>query len=134
MDRSTETNLGEIIKQQRLMMSLTLQELAGGAGVSSSHVGRIERGERFPSAHILRKIAKPLGFDEDELFTLAGFLSSSSVAEEGDSDYRGRHLDPYVAKILAEESIEVQRAVIGILSILKSVAKALTKEGDRPPV
>ena len=40
-------------------------------------------------------------------------------------DYSGRQLHPYVARMLAEEPVEVQRAVIGILSILKSIAKAM---------
>ena len=122
-------NLGRILKQQRMTVPLTLQELAATSGVSSSHLGRIERGERFPSARILRKLAKPLGFDEDELFTLAGFLSpqTPSVADERSSGYIGRQLDPYVAKMLAEESIEVQRAVIGILSMLKSIARGMAK-------
>jgi len=122
-------DLGKIIKQQRITVPLTLQELATESGVSSSHLGRIERGERFPSARILRKIAKPLGFDEDELFTLAGFLSPqpSAVAEESGTRYNSRQLDPYVTRMLAEEPPEVQRAVIGILSLLKSVAKGTSK-------
>jgi len=125
-------DLGRIIKQQRVTIPLTLQELAATSGVSSSHLGRIERGERFPSAHILRRIAKPLGFDEDELFTIAGFLSpqTSGVAEERSAVYGSQRLDPYVAKMLAEEPIEIQRAVIGILNTLKLVAKAMTKETD----
>ncbi len=128
----SDNNLGRILKQQRIAIPLTLQELATTSGVSSSHLGRIERGERFPSAHILRKIAKPLGFDEDELFTLAGFLSPQSpgVAEERSPGYGSRHLDPYVAKVLAEEPAEVQRAVIGILTILKSVARGIAKDSD----
>ncbi len=127
-----DNNLGRILKQQRIAIPLTLQELAATSGVSSSHLGRIERGERFPSAHILRRIAKPLGFDEDELFTLAGFLSpqTPSVAEESSTRYTSRHLDPYVAKMLAEEPIEVQRAVIGILTMLKSIARGMTKGSD----
>ena len=127
-----DNNLGRILKQQRIAIPLTLQELAATSGVSSSHLGRIERGERFPSAHILRRIAKPLGFDEDELFTLAGFLSpqTPSVAEESSRGYTSRHLDPYVAKMLAEEPIEVQRAVIGILTMLKSIARGMTKGSD----
>ena len=125
-------NLGKILKQQRISVPLTLQELATTSGVSSSHLGRIERGERFPSAHILRKIAKPLGFDEDELFTLAGFLSphTPGVAEERSSGYSSRHLDPYVAKVLAEEPVEVQRAIIGILTMLKSISRGMSKESD----
>jgi transcriptional regulator with XRE-family HTH domain len=125
----SNNDLGKIIKQQRITAPLTLQELAAVSGVSSSHLGRIERGERFPSARILRKIAKPLGFGEDELFTLAGFLSpqTSGVAEESGIRYNNRQLDPYVARMLAEEPPEIQRAVIGILSLLKSVAKGISK-------
>ena len=129
-------DLGKILKQQRISIPLTLQELAAASRVSSSHLGRIERGERFPSAHVLRRIAKPLGFDEDQLFTLAGFLSphTTGVTEESLSEYHGRHLDPYVAKLLAEEPVEVQRTVIGILNMLKSIAKGTTKKSDSAPV
>ncbi len=125
----TDNNLGKILKQQRLAVPLTLQELSTASGVSSSHLGRIERGERFPSAHILRRIARPLGFDEDELFTLAGFLSpQSGVAEENSPAYGNRHLDPYVARMLADEPVEVQRAVIGILNTMKLLARAIARE------
>jgi len=120
------TDLGKILRQQRIAIPMTLQELSRTSGVSSSHLGRIERGERFPSAHILRKIAKPLGFNDNELFTLAGFLplQTMGVAEEISTSYGNRHnLDPYVARILAEEPVDIQRAIVGILTILKSVAR-----------
>jgi len=122
-------NFGRILKQQRVSLPLTLRELSAMAGVSASHLGRIERGERFPSGSVLRKIAGPLGFEEDELFTLAGYLSppSPSVAESRPQYGRGE-LDPYVARVLAQEPIDVQRTVIGILNILSSIAKSTTKE------
>jgi transcriptional regulator with XRE-family HTH domain len=120
------TDLGRILKQQRVSLPLTLRELSSMAGVSASHLGRIERGERFPSGSVLRRIAGPLGFEEDELFTLAGYLSPQqhpSLAESR-AQYGGRgDLDPYVARALAQEPVDVQRAVIGILSILNSIAK-----------
>lgn len=129
MEKATKSNLGEIIKQQRVMMSLTLRELANKAGVSASHLGRIERSERFPSARILRKLAAPLGFEEDELFALAGYLSPHfpPLREEG-LPYGGGRLDPYVARMLAQEPVETQRAIIGILAILKSLTKSAGKE------
>ena len=129
MNNNNKSALGEILKQQRLRMSLTLRELTELSGVSASHLGRVERGERFPSASILRRIAQHLGFEEDELFTLAGYLSpvSPGIAEAHPA-YSGRQLDPYVAKVLSEEPPEVQRAVIGILSMLKSIARSLAKE------
>jgi transcriptional regulator with XRE-family HTH domain len=122
-------NLGEIIRRQRVTIPLTLQELATMSGVSPSHLGRIERGERYPSARVLRRIAKPLGLGEDGLFTLAGYLSPhySGVAE-ADAAYSGNRVDPYVAGMLAREPAEVQRALIAILTILKNIAKSVTEK------
>ena len=122
-------HLGRIIKQHRTAMGLSLRGLATAAGISSSHLGRIERGERSPSAYILRRIAKPLGFDEGELFTIAGLLSPVPT-EEVKNKLGGTvlGLDPYVAKLLAEEPLEVQRSIIGILTILKSIAKNMRRE------
>lgn len=129
MDNERNKNLGELIRQQRVTAPLTLQELASKSGVSPSHLGRIERGERFPSASILRKIAQPLGFEEGELFILADYLppQPSGIAESPPR-YIGTGLDPYVARLLGQEPVEVQRAVISILTILKSIARSVAKE------
>lgn len=123
-----DNHIGKIVKQKRTLISLTLFELGKTAGVSPSHLGKIERGERFPSARVLRKIAKPLGFNENELFMIAGFLSEqySNEVEMADTQYQYEGLDPLVAQILAKESIEVQRDIIGILSILKILARSVT--------
>ncbi len=121
MSDNSKNNLGKLLKQQRVTIPLTLDELAHASGVSASHIGRVERGERFPSAHILRKIAKPLGLAEVELFTLANYLSPQTLVAEGATEDNVGGLDLYVARILSQEPVEVQRAVIGILGILKSI-------------
>jgi transcriptional regulator with XRE-family HTH domain len=130
MNTVNRSDLGEIIRQQRVMMSLTLAELAEQSGVSASHLGRIERGERFPSARILRRLARPLGIGESELMTWASYLSPAGVAEESPTYIGDRRLDPHVARMLAQEPVDVQRAVIGILSILKSIASGMAKGRD----
>lgn len=122
---TNRNELGKILKQRRVMIPMTLQELARATGVSTSHLGRIERGERFPSARILRKTATPLGFGEDELFTLAGFMSPQPIKKVESPS--GRQLDPYVASVLSQEPVEIQRAVVAILSILKSMANLESK-------
>ncbi len=128
MENGRRNELGEILRRQRVMASLTLGELAERSGVSASHLGRIERGERFPSGRILRRLAKPLGFEENELFALAGYLSPApSVVAEESPAYAGRQLDPYVARMLAQEPVDVQRAVIGIISIMKTIAGSMKK-------
>ena len=124
---NNNNNLGEILRQRRVTVPLTLQELGATAGVSPSYLGRIENGGRFPSARVLRKIAQPLGFTEDELFALAGYLSPRPSVAEARPEYSGGQLDPYVARVLAQEPVEVQRSVIGILTILKSIARSLPK-------
>jgi len=126
MEMADNNALGRVLKQQRLMVPLTVRKLATMSGISPSYLGRIERGERFPSASILRKMAKPLGLGESELFSLAGYLSPhSDGVEEGKVEYTQGRLDPYVSRVLSGEPVKVQHAVIGILSILKSIAKSL---------
>ncbi len=121
---TASNEIGKTLKQRRLMLELTLRELATRSGVSASHLARVERGERFPSGHILRKIAKPLDLDESLLMTIAGYLPPQPPSETGEEPSLYRGLDPYVARVLVEEPVEVQRTVIGILTILKSVARA----------
>jgi len=118
-------NLAQILKRRRTMIPLTLQELAAKSGVSASHLGRIEKGKRFPSAHCLRRLAKPFGFGEVELLILGGYLSPEpSVAIEDASSER---LDPEVAKVLSQEPVEIQWAVVTILSVMKNMARILQR-------
>ncbi len=117
---TVNNDLSQILRQRRLMTGLTLKELAAKSGVSSSHIGRIEKGNRLPSGHILRKLAKPLGLAEAELLTVAGYLSPQPSSEE----YSLGQLDPYVAKVLSEEPVEIQRAVVSLLTVVKAIAKS----------
>lgn len=128
MDTVTKQRIGRILKDQRVSRPLTLQQLAAKTRVSASHLGRIERGERFPSAHVLKRMARPLGFDENELFTIAGYLSPQADSKaEAVPSFSGGQLDPYVARMLSQETVEVQRAVVGILTILRSIAGNVTR-------
>lgn len=126
MNRNTENkDFGRLIRQQRVLIPLTLYELALKSGVSPSHLGRMERGERSPSAVVLQKIARPLKFDVNELFVLAGYLPPQSVdVHETAADYNHGKLDPYVSWMLSQEPLEVQRAVIGILTIIKGAYRS----------
>ena len=116
----SNVDLGKMLRRQRVMTELTLLELAARSGVSQSHLARIGRGERFPSGHVLRKIAKPLELDESQLLIVAGYLSPQSSSGE----YSLGRLDPYVAKVLSEEPVHIQRAMISLLTIVKAIAKS----------
>jgi len=125
MITNSRNDLGKILKQRRVTIPLTLKELAHAAGVSPSHMGRVEKGTRFSSARILRKIARPLRLGEQELFTLADYLSPQTSA--GVERSNGGQLDPYVATVLSQGPAEVQRAAIIILSVLKSMARGVAE-------
>jgi len=121
-------NLGKILKQRRVMIPLTLQGLSAKSGVSESHLGRLERGERFPSARILRKIARPLGFSEHELLAFADYLPSQSL--NMDDSVNVRQLDPYVAAVLSQDPVEIQRTIVAVHSVLKNMAKSIAQENS----
>lgn len=123
MSTDNSNGLGKILKQRRIMIPLTLQELSRAADVSPSHIGRIEREERFPSARVLRRLAKPLGFGESELLSLAGYLSPQPSIEL--EKHSAGQVDPYVASVLSKEPVEVQRAVVTILIVVKNMARVL---------
>ena len=74
-------NLGVILKARRKEKGLTLVQLSSLSGLHTAHIGRIERGERFPKGSSLRKLADPLGFSEIELCKLAGFISHDADEE-----------------------------------------------------
>ncbi len=120
------------IKEYRVVMAgLTVVELCERTRpnpdakmmVSPSHLGRIERRERFPTATILLAVTQALGLSDDseeELFVLAGYRSPRT--EKG-SETRGQ-LDPYVAEVLSQEPLEVQRVIPLILLALRGIAKS----------
>lgn len=99
--------LGETLKDRRVAKGLTLQQVSIVSGVSLTHIGRIERGDRFPSARSLRNLAEPLGFTETELFKLAGFLSQDT--DEG--------LDRFKKQIKRD----IAHALVGLYSKVDSL-------------
>ncbi|MBA7703101.1 hypothetical protein ES703_111883 [subsurface metagenome] len=72
-------NLGLKLRERRKEKGLKLVDVSKLSGLHLSCVARIERGERFPTGRTLKKLVKPLGFSEIELFKLAGFLSSDKT-------------------------------------------------------
>jgi transcriptional regulator with XRE-family HTH domain len=61
--------LGKNIKNYRKLRGFSQETLAEKAGTSTTHIGMIEIGRKFPSAQMLMHIADALGVDTTELFT-----------------------------------------------------------------
>jgi transcriptional regulator with XRE-family HTH domain len=59
--------IGPTIKALRVQQSLSLNALAAAAGISPSHLSRIERGLTVPSYDVLDRVADAIGSDLREL-------------------------------------------------------------------
>ena len=61
--------LAKNIKNYRKIRGFSQEALAEKAGTSTTHIGMIEIGKKFPSSKMLEQIAAALGIDTPELFT-----------------------------------------------------------------
>jgi len=60
--------LAQNIKKYRKIRGFSQEMLAEKAGTSTTHIGMVEIGKKFPSPRMLEKIAEALGIDTPELF------------------------------------------------------------------
>jgi len=76
-------DVGDFIRAQREVASMSVRRLAELAGVSNPYLSQIERGLRKPSAEILQQIAKALQISAESLYERAGLLSSDDRPRVG---------------------------------------------------
>jgi transcriptional regulator with XRE-family HTH domain len=70
--------LGEFIRTQREVASMSVRRLAEVAGVSNPYLSQIERGLRRPSAEILQQLAHALKISVEALYVRAGLLGEEA--------------------------------------------------------
>jgi len=73
----TLKSVGEFIRTQRELMSLSMRQLAGMAAVSNPYLSQIERGVYTPSAQVLKAIAAALDLSTETLYQQAGLLDDT---------------------------------------------------------
>lgn len=113
--------IGPAIRRLRRMNGLTLDDLASQAGISASHLSRLERGQTLPSFQVLSDIAHVLGADVDE------FVRLETEVTERDAEFReildARGVPEDIQQELLSSSIELRRALIDIFKELPSPKK-----------
>lgn len=70
--------LGEFIREQRRVASLSLRKLSDMADISNPYLSQIERGLRKPSAEILQQLARALRISAETLYVQAGILDEKT--------------------------------------------------------
>lgn len=82
--------LGRVLRRQRKARRLTVEDLAGEAGVHPTYLSAIERGERNPTWRKLSDLALALG------------MPLSSLAREAEREARVMRIAESVERSLAE--------------------------------
>lgn len=73
-----DKTLGELIRNARTTLDITLRELARRLDVTPSYVSDIENDRRVPSEEVLIRIAAALDLDANDLVARSGRLASDA--------------------------------------------------------
>lgn len=114
--------IGPTIKIRRHQLAMSLNALAEEAGISPSHLSRIERGLTVPSYDVLDRIADALGSDLSALRTEEE--QARSVDGQLDSIFSQLGLDDHARLELLQLSHETREALATALQRLAAHAAA----------
>lgn len=108
--------IGPAIRKLRHEQSLTLDDLAAQAGISASHLSRLERGQTLPSFTVLAGIAHVLGVSIDEFAQLEQDVTV--LDRELGVQLSALGLDDGSRQEYLSLSIESRRVLAGVLTAL----------------
>ncbi|HMM41240.1 MAG TPA: helix-turn-helix domain-containing protein [Thermomicrobiales bacterium] len=113
--------IGPAIRRMRRMKGLTLDELASQAGISASHLSRLERGQTLPSFQVLSDIAHVLGADVDDFVRLESEVTTLDAEFQDMLDARGFPEDLQLE--LLSTSIELRQALFALFRDLGATTR-----------
>jgi transcriptional regulator with XRE-family HTH domain len=105
-------SVGDFIRTQRELMSLSMRQLAEMAQVSNPYLSQIERGVYTPSAQVLKGIADALDMSAETLYREAGLLDDS-VERPAQSVEDAIRVDPRLTQEGKQALIQVYRGLAG---------------------
>ena len=89
--------MGKAIREKRIALSYTQQELGDKVGRTASQIGQIERGITMPSVEVLTRIVQALSLDANLMF------SDREISDElKDSMILLEQVDPERRKFIIE--------------------------------
>lgn len=99
--------LGKRIREERIKLNLTQEQLAEKVDISTSYVGQIERGERNISLDTLINVANILGVTID-------FLLQDSITFQQDN------ISSQIEQIISKRTLKEKLMALDILKIMFS--------------
>ena len=120
--------IGPAIRKLRRQKELTLDDLASQAGISASHLSRLERGQTLPSFTVLAQIAHVLDASVDAFVQLEHDVTALDKEFGGTLDVLGFSQD--ARREMLSSSIELRRAVMETLRALSAVPMTTQQKQD----
>lgn len=84
-DQDIYTSIGSRIRQEREARGMTLDQLANELGIGSSHLSRMERGERGVDTVLLRRLGRMFDLPMDAFFEMPEATDALAFARQGDA-------------------------------------------------
>ncbi|TYR82117.1 helix-turn-helix transcriptional regulator [Priestia megaterium] len=127
-------DFGSCIKEMREEKGLSGRELARRASISQAYLSQLERGEnKKPSPEIIKKIAKGLDVDYNELMTLAGYLYDTERIQL-ETEKIQRDAEDINSRLLQEQDkykkLKLLQSVDKYIQTTKDLHKLLTLNFD----
>ncbi|HUG14217.1 MAG TPA: helix-turn-helix transcriptional regulator [Thermomicrobiales bacterium] len=119
--------IGPAIRRMRRMQGKTLDDLASQAGISASHLSRLERGHTLPSFQVLSDIAHVLGADVDDFVRLELEVTTLDAELQEILDARGFSED-LQGELLAT-SIELRQALFEAFKAYGATSRRRSRSG-----
>jgi transcriptional regulator with XRE-family HTH domain len=121
--------IGPAIRRMRRTQGMTLDDLASQAGISASHLSRLERGQTLPSFQVLSDLAHVLGADVDEFVRLESEVTTLDAEFQEILDARGFSED--LQQELMSTSIELRQALFDSFKALGATKGKRSRAGGR---
>jgi transcriptional regulator with XRE-family HTH domain len=126
-------SVGDFIKSQRELLSLSMRQLAEMAQVSNPYLSQIERGVYKPSAQVLKGIADALDMSAETLYREAGLLDDS-VERPAMSVEDAIRVDPRLTQEGKLALIQVYQGLIAAQPAPERPAQRPAATASGPPV
>lgn len=129
METTLKKEIGERLRKLRKEKALTQKELSKRVEVDYSYIGKIERGEQFPSIKMLIRLSEvlsiPIGyfFQEGHIMGLLEHLPEELIDIAGDREKR------IFLKLLRDIDEEDIPLIIEILRLLKEHKRVYRNKG-----
>lgn len=105
-----EETFGKVLKEARLALGFSQQDLARKLGVRASHVGYLEQGRRRPSLILLNALADTLGIDKERLFLLSHPEAKNLIQDTTRKRTRSRQPNAW-QELLADKAVLIRNHV-----------------------